>query len=97
MTKNHGHNYRKEHLDGGTQHCPPDWTCSEALLVKKKSEFAWNESQADLVGRDLKDHLVPHPCHERGHTPLDQALRTAPAFLIEGQNRLYPAVPKCQR
>jgi len=24
------------------------------------------------VGRGLKDHLVPTPCHEQEHLPLDQ-------------------------
>jgi len=24
------------------------------------------------VGRDLKDHLVPTPCHGQGHLPLHQ-------------------------
>jgi len=27
----------------------------------------------EWVGRDLKDHLVPTPCHGQTHLPLDQA------------------------
>jgi len=29
------------------------------------------------VGRDLKDHLVPTPCHEQGHLPLDQVAQSS--------------------
>jgi len=38
------------------------------------------------VGRDLKDHLVPNPCHEQGHLPLDQV----------AQSSIQPGPEHCQ-
>jgi len=38
------------------------------------------------VVRDLKDHLVPIPCHEQGHLPLDMLLR-APSNLALNTSR----------
>jgi len=29
------------------------------------------------VGRDLKDHPVPTPCHEKGYLPLDQVAQSS--------------------
>jgi len=29
------------------------------------------------VGRDLKDYLVPTPCHEQGHLPLHQVAQSS--------------------
>lgn len=31
------------------------------------------------LGKDLKDHLVPTPCHEQGQLPLDQ-VAPSPGF-----------------
>lgn len=33
------------------------------------------------IGRDLKAHLIPTPCHGQGHLPLDQVLQ-APSNLV---------------
>jgi len=38
------------------------------------------------VGMDLKDHLVPSPCHEQGHLPLDRV----------AQSSIQPGVGHCQ-
>ena len=32
------------------------------------------------AGRDLKDHLVPTPCHKQGHLPLDQVAQSIHSF-----------------
>jgi len=29
------------------------------------------------IGRDLKDHLIPTPCHEQGHLPLHQVAQSS--------------------
>ena len=38
------------------------------------------------LGKDLKDHLVPTPCHEQGHLPLDQG----------AQSSIQPGLEPCQ-
>ena len=38
------------------------------------------------VGRDLKDHLVPTPCHGQRHLPLDQG----------AQSPIQPGLEHCQ-
>ncbi|GAB0192649.1 cAMP-dependent protein kinase inhibitor alpha [Grus japonensis] len=38
------------------------------------------------VGRDLKDHLVPTPCHGQGHPPLDHI----------AQSLIRPGLEHCQ-
>jgi len=42
------------------------------------------------VGRDLKDHLVPTPCHGQGHFSLDQVAQAL--FLEEFETRLDGAI-----
>jgi len=38
------------------------------------------------AGRDLKDHLVPGPCHEQGHLPLG----------LVAQSSIQPGLEHCQ-
>jgi len=54
------------------------------LLFEKKIKNL-NHSMV-WVGRNFKDHLVPSPCHEQGHLPLDQV----------AQSSIQPGLEHCQ-
>ena len=48
-------------------------------LLSQNHRMVW-------VGRDLKDHLIPAPCHEQGHLPLHQV----------AQSPIQPGLGHCQ-
>jgi len=59
---------------------------SEGLKIRKTSKKSRLNHRMVWVGRDLKDHLVPSPCHGQGHLPLAHA----------AQSSIQPGLEHCQ-
>lgn len=55
---------------------PLTWAAFHSVLEQQKGCVLEQNYRMGWAGKDLKDHLIPNPCHGQGHPPLNQVTQS---------------------